>query len=77
MTDSKEIDKSAKKARSMTLSYKLNHDLETLCEHLGVNVHSYMVNEVAKSVQRDLLSLTSKKEIESMVTQMLRLAEDK
>jgi hypothetical protein len=47
--------------RAVSLSDKMYADLNTLTEHLGINVHSYMVNEIAKSVQRDLLlfNLTS------------------
>lgn len=45
--------------RTITLSKKTNDDLETLCEHLGVNVHSYVVNEIAKAVQRDSITFTS------------------
>lgn len=60
-----EIEK-AKKVRSVSLSKKTNEDLERLCEHLGVNVHSYIVNEIAKSVQRDSLSLMSKDSMTQM-----------
>jgi hypothetical protein len=41
--------------RAVGLSEKTHSDLKRLAEHLGINVHSYMVTEIAKSVQRDLL----------------------
>jgi hypothetical protein len=31
-----------------------------LCEHLGINPHNYISNEIAKAVQRDRLSLMVK-----------------
>jgi hypothetical protein len=59
------------KKRTLTLSMKLNNDLECLCENLGVNVHSYLVNEIAKSVQRDSITLVSKDQLSSAMNQML------
>jgi hypothetical protein len=67
--------KDIKKSRSVNLSSKLNNDLETLCEHLGINIHSYMINELAKAVQRDLLSFSSKKQMEEMVIKLMKIAE--
>lgn len=43
--------------RGVSLTEKTNADLEELCAHLGVNMHSYMVNELAKAIQRDRLAL--------------------
>jgi hypothetical protein len=43
-----------KTSRGLTLSKKLAHDLQFLCDHLGINPHSYMLNEVSKAVQRDI-----------------------
>jgi hypothetical protein len=54
------------KKRTVTLSKKTNEDLEALCESLGVNAHSYVVNEIAKAVQRDSItfkSTTNQKEL--------------
>lgn len=47
--------------RGLSLSTKTNDDLLELCEHLGINPHNYIVNEVSKAVQRDRLSLMVKK----------------
>lgn len=53
--------------RSVSLSRKTYDDMIELCEELGVNAHSYMVNEIAKAIQRDRLSLmASKMQQESM-----------
>lgn len=48
--------------RSVSLSQSTNNDLITLTDLLGVNPHQYMVNEVAKAVQRDLLVYKSTKD---------------
>lgn len=48
--------------RSVSLSQSTNNDLVTLTDLLGVNAHSYMVNEIAKAVQRDLLVYKSTKD---------------
>jgi hypothetical protein len=63
-----------KKKRSLTLSLKLNGDLEELTEHLGISVHSYMVNELAKAVQRDRLSFQAKNSLEDMMKDFKRIA---
>lgn len=39
--------------RGVSLPAKVNGDLMELCQYLGVNVHSWMVNEIAKAVQRE------------------------
>jgi hypothetical protein len=62
------------KRRSVCMTPKLNNDLEELCEHLGVNCHSYMVNEIAKSVQRDRMALISQNSIATMLSDFQRLA---
>lgn len=58
------------KKRTVTLSKKANEDLETLCEHLGINPHSYLMGEIVKAVQRDLMTYTSKTAMTEMVKQM-------
>lgn len=62
------------KRRTVNMSAKLNSDLEELCEHLGVNIHSYMVNEIAKSVQRDRMALISQNSIATMLSDFQKLA---
>ena len=66
--------KPANVKRSMSLSKKMNDDLLALTEALGVNAHSYMINEIAKSIQRDSLTLninTCAQDVMSSVLQML------
>jgi hypothetical protein len=58
------------KKRSLSLTTKCNDDLEALCDHLGVNAHSYIVNTLAKAVQQDLMTYTSKTAMNEMVKQM-------
>lgn len=65
-----------KKKRSLTLSLKLNSDLEELTDHLGISVHSYMVNELSKAIQRDRLSFLAKNSIEDMMKQFSELTKE-
>lgn len=54
--------------RSVSLSQSTNNDLVTLTDLLGVNAHSYMVNEIAKAVQRDLLVYKSTKDTSTQLS---------
>jgi predicted DNA-binding protein len=62
------------KKRSLSLSHKTNDDLEMLCEHLGVNTHSYIVNAIAKAVQQDLMTFTSRSALNQMVEEMKKIS---
>ena len=64
-----------KKKRSLTMSLKLNNDIEMLCEHLGLSVHAYMMAEIAKCVQRDILTLTTKSNLDNMLKEFQSLSE--
>lgn len=57
----------------MSLSKKLNDDLVALTEALGVNAHSYMLNEIAKSVQRDSLSLQVNTGAQNVMSSLLEM----
>jgi hypothetical protein len=56
--------------RSLSLSPKTNADLLALADVLGVNPHSYMVNELAKSIQRDSITFQMKKNTEDQLTKL-------
>lgn len=45
----------SKHRKSITMSDKLFKDLNHLCDVLGVNSHSYILNVVAREVHRDLV----------------------
>lgn len=59
--------------RGLSLSIKTNDDLLELCDHLGINPHNYIVNEISKAVQRDRLSLMVKKHQEDSLKLMMEL----
>lgn len=65
------------KKRSLSLSLKLNNDLEELCSALGVNIHSYMINELAKAVQRDSLALSLKKTQGDTMAKLFEMLQEK
>lgn len=71
-----EVPKEGKK-RSVSLSPKLNSDLITLTDALGINAHSYMVNEIAKAVQRDSLSLQINNNSNGHMAAMLDMVKSK
>lgn len=58
--DQKKPEHSPKYKRGLSMSEKTHNDLTELCEHLGINPHSYISNEIAKAIQRDRLSLMVK-----------------
>lgn len=57
--------------RSLSLSKKMNDDLLALTSALGINAHSYMINELAKSIQRDSLSLNINSSTNNVLSDML------
>ncbi len=59
--------------RSLSLSKKTNDDLLALADELGVNPHSYMVNEIAKAIQRDSLAFQIKKNTDDQLAKMMEL----
>lgn len=59
--------------RSLSLSLKTNADLLALTETLGVNPHSYMVNELAKAIQRDSLAFQMKKNTEDQLGKLFEM----
>ena len=46
-----------KHRKSLTMSHKLFTDMNHLCDVLGINSHSYILNLIAKEVHRDLVGL--------------------
>ena len=67
---------SGKVKRGVSISAKTNEDLIELCETLGVNIHSYMVNEIAKAIQRDRLTLSLAKTQQSTMVNMEKIFEE-
>lgn len=59
--------------RSVSLSHKTNEDLKLLTAALGVNAHSYMVNELAKAIQRDSLALKIKNDTQGQMELMVKM----
>lgn len=45
--------------RTIRLSSSINQRLVDLCEHLGTNPNSYLVNEIGKAISRDELAFRS------------------
>lgn len=69
------LEHTEKKKRSLTLSTKMNEDLESLCEHLGINCHAYMMAEIAKCIQRDILTLTSQNSLQTMMEKLQKVSD--
>lgn len=67
---------SGKVKRGVSISAKTNADLVELCETLGVNIHSYMVNEIAKAIQRDRLTLSLTKNQQDTMVNMEKIFEE-
>lgn len=52
--------------RTLNLSIKTATDLKNLCDYLGVKHHAYIENELAKCIQRDLITYMSKNVMDEM-----------
>lgn len=59
--------------KSLSISHKLNDDLNQLTEVLGVNAHSYIVNALAMCVARDIRALHHGVDVEHTVTDTLEM----
>lgn len=66
---------SGKVKRGVSMSAKTDADLQELCAALGVNIHSYMVNELAKAIQRDRLALQMNKNQQDAIASMTAIFE--
>lgn len=44
-----------KHRKSLTMSHKLFTDMNNLCDVLGINSHSYILNLIAKEVHKDMV----------------------
>lgn len=62
--------------RSLSLSQKTNDDLLSLCELLGINPHSYMVNELSKCIQRDSLVYKSTQDTSNQMATFIASMEE-
>lgn len=50
-----------KHSRTISITWDMHERLTLLCEHLGTNPNSYIVNEIGKAVSRDELIFKTKK----------------
>lgn len=71
-----ETGKPLKKKRSISLTPKLDDELEELCDYLGVSAHAYLVTEVAKIIQRDRLTFLAKNSISGMMDRFNEITKD-
>lgn len=49
-------DKKPKVTKTIKLEDDLNNRLNSLCEHLGVTPHSYLISKVGEAISRDEVS---------------------
>lgn len=59
--------------KSLSLSKKLHEDLMSLTDKLGINSHSYIVNEVAKCVARDLMVFNVQNSADNQLSSLVEL----
>jgi hypothetical protein len=69
-------DKKPPVKRSLSLSQKTNSDLLSLADVLGINPHQYMVNELAKCIQRDLLVYKSTQDTSNQLSAFIAAMEE-
>jgi hypothetical protein len=51
---------SKKHRKSLTMSDKLFNDMNYLCDSLGINSHSYILNLIAREVHKDMVGYNFK-----------------
>lgn len=67
---------SEKFQRTIKLDCAVNEQLITLCSAIGVNVNSYLLNEIGKAVRRDSIALQLQRSSEKMIGDfMARIAD--
>lgn len=62
-----------KRVRTVRLSNDIDKRLVDLCEHLGTNPNSYLINEIGKAVSRDELAFKSQQNQADIVSMMMSL----
>lgn len=68
-----------KHSRSISLTIDMHERLLALCDHLGTNPNSYMVNEIGKAVSRDEMiykTQTKQSDFYSQITEMIQAQMD-
>jgi hypothetical protein len=68
--------KDIKHRKSLTMSHKLFTDLNSLCDLIGVNSHSYILNIVAREVNRDLSAYRLRARASSLLEEELQLSDE-
>lgn len=61
----------SKVTRSIRLTPDVDARLVALCEHFGISIHNYLLNEIGKAVARDEIAFKAKKAQDDAVQQML------
>lgn len=64
-----------KHARTISLTNDMNERLLALCEHLGTNPNSYMINEIGKAVSRDEITFKAKTNQDDMMKLIMGMVE--
>lgn len=64
-----------KYTRTIRLTTDVNDRLIALCEHLGTNPNSYLVNEIGKAISRDELAFKAQKNTNAMMDSFLPMME--
>ncbi len=68
-------DKADKYQRSVRLTRDMADRLRAVCDHLGVNVGSYLTHAIGMAVSRDEVSLLAKQSKDSSLEVLTRLFE--
>jgi hypothetical protein len=68
-------DKKPKVGRTVKLESGINDRLLSLCDHLGVNPNSYLVNKIGEAISKDEVSYIASRNVTNQQNELARFLE--
>lgn len=68
-------EKKPKVGRTVKLESDINDRLLSLCEHLGVNPNSYLVNKIGEAISKDEVSYIASRHVSNQNKELVKFFE--
>jgi|TARA_B100001059_G_C17795493_1_gene562795 hypothetical protein len=68
-------EKKAKVGRTVKLESDINDRLLSLCEHLGVNPNSYLINKIGEAISKDEVSYIASRHVANQNNELAKFFE--
>lgn len=68
-------DKKPKVGRTVKLESDINDRLLSLCEHLGVNPNSYLINKIGEAISKDEVSYIASRNVANQNNELSKFIE--